>query len=218
LPRFPGAGARIGNEIHRWIERTSTGQTSLLDDDVTLDITDEEFVGEPGRTDRLRQMFLASRFADRTPLYAERPFLLRLEGFTINGRIDAIFGDGPDAAWEIVDWKTGRSRDDPLQLDLYGLACVEIWKKRPEEITLTYLYLASGDEVSHPMEDPDAVRARVMRTLRAIESEAFDPTPGPHCTYCDFRPFCAEGKAWTANAADARDYDVSRSIDSSNVR
>ena len=82
------------------------------------------------------------------------------------GRIDAVYGE-PDGPWEVVDWKTGRrpADDDPLaalQLDLYGLACVEIWNKAPEDVTLTYLYLASGDEVSHPMEDPDTVKARVI--------------------------------------------------------
>jgi CRISPR/Cas system-associated exonuclease Cas4 (RecB family) len=137
-----------------------------------------------------------------TPLYVERPFLLRLEGYTVGGRIDAVFGQ-PDGPWEVVDWKTGRRppSDDPLaalQLDLYGLACVEIWGKRPDELTLTYLYLASADEVSHPMEDPAVIRTRVVEALRSIDAGAFDPTPGTQCTYCDFRSFCVEGKTWLA--------------------
>ena len=165
LPRFSGPAARIGTEVHRWIERRASGQAVLLEVDEAPDLTSEELAGEPGKVERLREAFLGSRFADVTPLHAERPFLLRLEGFTVGGRIDAVYGD-PDGPWEVVDWKTGRrpADDDPLaalQLDLYGLACVEIWGKRPEDVTLTYLYLASGDEVSHPMEDPDAVRARV---------------------------------------------------------
>ena len=99
------------------------------------------------------------------PLFAERAFLLRLEGFAVSGRIDAVFGASVEGPWEIVDWKTGRrpAADDPLaglQLELYGLACVEVWGKRPEDLTLTYLYLADGDEVSHAMGDPDEIRAR----------------------------------------------------------
>jgi len=42
------------------------------------------------------------------------------------------------------------------------------------------------------------VKARVVAALRSIDAGAFDPTPGPHCTYCDFRAFCSEGKAWLA--------------------
>ena len=202
LPRFSGPAARIGTEVHRWIERRAIGQAVLLEVDETPDLTSEELAGEPGKVERLREAFLGSRFADVTPLHAERPFLLRLEGFTVGGRIDAVYGE-PDGAWEVVDWKTGRrpADDDPLaalQLDLYGLACVEIWAKRPDDVTLTYLYLASGEEVSHPMEDPEVVKARVVAALRSIDAGAFDPTPGPHCTYCDFRAFCSEGKAWLA--------------------
>ena len=202
LPRFSGPAARIGTEVHRWIERRASGQAVLLEMEEAPDLTTEELAGEPGKVERLRETFLSSRFADVTPLYVERPFLLRLGGFTVGGRIDAVFGQ-PDDPWEVVDWKTGRRppSDDPLaalQLDLYGLACVEIWGKRADELTLTYLYLASDDEVSHPMEDPETIRERVLEALRSIDAGAFEPTPGPQCTYCDFRAFCAEGKAWLA--------------------
>jgi DNA helicase II / ATP-dependent DNA helicase PcrA len=205
LPRFSGPAARIGTEIHRWIERRSTGQGQLLELDDAPDLTAEELAGEPGRADRLRRSFLASRFAGAVPLFAERAFLLRLEGFAVSGRIDAVFGASVEGPWEIVDWKTGRrpAADDPLaglQLELYGLACVEVWGKRPEDLTLTYLYLADGDEVSHPMGDPDEIRARVATSLRAIGEGAFDPIPGAWCHHCDFLSFCDAGKAWTASA------------------
>ncbi len=157
LPRFSGPAARRGTEIHRWIERRGTGQGQLLEVDDTPDLTLDELAGEPGEVARLREAFMSSRFADAVPLFAERPFLLRLGPRTVNGRIDAIFGE-PGGPWEIVDWKTGQkpAKDDPLatlQLDVYGLACAEIWGKRPDELTLTYFYLKSGDEVSHPMGD-----------------------------------------------------------------
>jgi DNA helicase-2/ATP-dependent DNA helicase PcrA len=203
LPRFSGPAARIGTEIHAWIERKARGQGQLLELDDRPDLTDEELAGDPGRIERLREAFLASRFSGRTPLFAERAFLLRLDGSTVGGRIDAIFGE-PDGPWEVVDWKTGRrpAEDDPtlgLQLDIYGLACVEIWGKVAGDLTLTYAYLASGDEVSKPMDDPATVRSRVMTSLDAIAAGSFEPTPGPWCTHCDFRSFCDAGQAWLAN-------------------
>ncbi|MGZ8629981.1 MAG: ATP-dependent DNA helicase [Actinomycetota bacterium] len=203
LPRFSGPAARIGTEIHAWIERKARGQGQLLELEDRPDLTDEELAGDPGRVERLREAFLASRFAEASPLYAERAFLLRLGESTVGGRIDAIFGD-PEGPWEIVDWKTGRkpSADDPtlgLQLDVYGLAAVEIWGKSPADLTLTYLYLASGDEVTKPMDDPAEVRARVEASLTAIGDGAFDPTPGRWCTHCDFRSFCNAGQAWLAS-------------------
>ena len=146
---------------------------------------------------------MASRFADVSPLFAERAFLLRLGDSSVGGRIDAIFGtvDGP---WEVVDWKTGRkpSAADPtagLQLDIYGLAAVEIWGKASADVTLTYFYLASGEEVTRPMDDPDVVRQRVLASLDADRARASSiPTPGSWCRHCDFRSFCDAGKAWLA--------------------
>ncbi|MBI2239021.1 MAG: PD-(D/E)XK nuclease family protein, partial [Actinobacteria bacterium] len=198
LPRFSGPAARIGSQVHRWIELRSSGQTSLLDLDEAPDLTAEELAGEPGKIDRLQQAFLGSRFAGIVPLFAERPFLLNLEGFVVSGRIDAIYGaaDGP---WEVVDYKTGRNppAGDPLaamQLDVYALACIEVWGKRPEDLTLTYLYLASGEEVTHPVEDPGAIRASAVESLRSIAGGRFEPTPGDQCRWCDFLSFCDAGR------------------------
>jgi RecB family exonuclease len=197
LPRFSGPAARIGTEIHRWIERRASGQGQLLESDDPVDLTHEELAGDPGRVERLRQSFLASRFAGAIPLFAERPFLLRVGAFTVGGRIDAIYG-APDGPWEVVDWKTGAGIAAPMQLELYGLACVEIWGKRPEDLTLSYCYLAKDEIVSQPMGDPVDVRARVEAALTAIGDGAFDPIPGAWCTHCDFRGFCDAGKAWLA--------------------
>jgi DNA helicase-2/ATP-dependent DNA helicase PcrA len=202
LPRFSGPAARIGTDVHRWIERRSVGQGTLIEPEEVPDLTSEELAGEPGKVERLRQAYLESRFAGVVPRYTERAFLLSLGGSVVGGRIDAIFGEdvGP---WEVVDWKTGRKpeagdRLASLQLDIYGLACVEIWGRRPQDVTLTYLYLASGDEVSHPMGDPAEVRARVTASLASIARGEFEPTPGTHCRHCDFRPFCDTGTAWLA--------------------
>ncbi len=200
LPRFSGPAARIGTEVHAWIERRSSGQTSLLELEEAPDLAAEELAGEPGKVERLRAAFLASRFGDMTPLYAERPFLLPIEERFVGGRIDAIYGtrEGP---WEVVDYKTGKrpEGEDPLtraQLDLYALACIDVFGKRVEDLTLTYLYLATGEEVSYRVDDPLAVRERVAEWLRGIAGGEYDPTPGVHCRWCDFRPFCDVGRAW----------------------
>ncbi len=208
LPRFPGPSARIGSDVHRWIELRSQGQATLLElEDEHPDLTVEELAGTPGKIEGLRGAFLASRFASLVPLYAERPFLIPLEGVTVTGRIDAIFGveDGP---WEVVDYKTGSrpAADDPLarsQLDLYGLACVEVWRKRPQELKLTYLYLATGEEVSHTLDDVDEVRERAQGWIQGVRANVYDPTPGRHCRWCDFQPFCDAGRAWVMENPEA---------------
>jgi DNA helicase-2/ATP-dependent DNA helicase PcrA len=202
LPRFSGPAARIGTQVHAWIERQSSGQASLLELEEPPDLTAEELVGEPGRMERLQRVFLESRFATAPPLFAERPFLLYLEGFVVGGRIDAIFGT-PDGPWEVVDYKTGRKppEDDPqagLQLDLYALACTEVWRKPWEELTLSYFYLGTGEETTRPAGDPGATRERVRTALQGIATRQFEPTPGEQCRWCDFLSFCDAGREYLA--------------------
>jgi DNA helicase-2/ATP-dependent DNA helicase PcrA len=204
LPRFSGPAARIGTEIHRWIERRSSGQTSLIELEEQPDLTAEELAGDPGRMDRLRQAFLQSPFAGVVPLYAERPFLLHVDGFVVSGRIDAIYGTA-EGAWEVVDYKTGRRPppDDEvarMQLDLYALACTEIWGKRPDDLTLTYLYLSEGALDRHPADDPERTKSQVLAALRGMAAGSFEPTPGDQCHWCDFLSFCDAGRAFVAGS------------------
>lgn len=204
LPRRPSPSARLGTEIHRWIELESRGQATLGDFEQTPDLSTEERLSHQVPAAALKQAFRESRFADRVPLFAERGFLLYLDGFVVGGRIDAIFGT-PEGPWEVVDYKTGRrpAEDDPvsgLQLDLYALACAEVWHKRPEDLTLTYFYLASGEEVSTKARDPQATRARVQRALRGIAAGNFETAPGFQCRWCDFQPFCEAGRVHVAGS------------------
>ncbi|HJP66250.1 MAG TPA: ATP-dependent DNA helicase [Actinomycetota bacterium] len=203
LPRFSGPAARIGTQIHSWIERQSSGQASLLELDEAPDLTTEELAGEPGRAERLQRAFLDSRFAGVIPLHAERPFLLQVGPFTISGRIDAIYGT-PEGRWEIVDYKTGKPprADDELaglQLDLYALAATEVWGKDPADLTLTYLYLSSAEEDSRPAGDLELVRKRVIESLTAMSEGRFEPTPGPQCRWCDFLSFCRAGRDYVGS-------------------
>jgi DNA helicase-2/ATP-dependent DNA helicase PcrA len=204
LPRRPSPAARLGSEVHRWIELESRGQATLIDVDELPDLSTEERLAEPGQEATLKAAFKRSRFAERVPLYVERPFLLWVDGLVIGGRIDAVFGD-PDGPWEVVDYKTGRvpTDEDPMsgfQLDLYGLACVEIWGKRPEELTLTYFYLAEEKQVRRAAGDPEETRARIRKALAGIVGERYDPTPSERCRWCDFLSFCNAGRAFVGES------------------
>ena len=123
----------------------------------------------------------------------------------VSGRIDAIFGE-PGGTWEVVDYKTGRmpAADDAfagLQLDLYALACTEVFGKRAEDVRLTYFYLDAGEEVSRLAGSPDETRERVRAWLQGIREGRFDPEPGPQCRHCDFLSFCDAGRAFMAAQA-----------------
>jgi DNA helicase-2/ATP-dependent DNA helicase PcrA len=206
LPRRPSAAAALGTSIHRWIEQESRGQGRLLDLDAHPDLSPADDAG-PGQEARLKDVWRASRYAGEIPLFTERPFELFVDGTLVRGRIDAVYGafDGP---WEIVDFKTGRvpegtDRGSGLQLAIYALAAMEIWKKTPEELKLTYYYLSSDAEVTVPTPTADEVRARVREYVTGIGARDFEPTPGPHCRSCDFTAFCDPGRAWLAANGDS---------------
>ena len=58
-------------------------------------------------------------------------------GFRVRGRVDAIYAD--DDHWEVVDFKSGRPKDDParvVQLEAYAVAVnqVDFGGERPEPL------------------------------------------------------------------------------------
>ena len=211
LPRFSGPAARIGTEIHAWIERRARGQGQLLELEDRVDLTDEELAGDPGRVERLRESFLASRFAGVPPLYAERAFLLRLGEFSVGGRIDAIFGD-PDGPWEIVDWKTGRTpaADDPtlgMQLDVYGLAArrdLGQGSSGPH----AHVPLPRERRRGHEADGRPGGRARTggRLTHRDRRRRVRPDARAAGARHCDFRSFCDAGQAGSLEQLSHSDY------------
>ena len=100
----------------------------------------------------------------------------------------------------MVDYKTGRVPGEGadrlgLQLDLYALACMDVWGKMPEDLTLSFYYLAADQVSQRPVDDADTIRQRVAVMLRDIAAARFEPDPSDHCRWCDFLSFCDAGKA-----------------------
>lgn len=205
LPRRPSAAARLGHEIHRWIEVRSIGQQRLDDPEELPDMTPEEVVASAaqGATPAgLKRSFESSRFATNRPRYTEQPFVIALEGgFLVRGRIDSVYVDGDE--WELVDYKTGREPDAEdataaMQLAIYALAAQKIWGVPPEKLKVTYFYLKTGNAVTTRAQDLTLSEADLVAMFRKIEAGAFEPVPTPICHYCDFLRFCDAGKAYVA--------------------
>jgi DNA helicase-2/ATP-dependent DNA helicase PcrA len=205
LPRRPSSRARLGHEIHRWIEIESMGQQRLGDPEEPPDLSPEEIAdrddryGEPAPSESdLKRAFLDSRFASLRPRYVEQPFVVALEGgYLVRGRIDAVFVH-EDGSWEIVDYKTGRepeASDDTarLQLAVYALAARRIWDVDPAHLTVTYFYLTTGRLDSIRATELTIDEAALTEMFRRAEAKMFDPTPGSMCHYCDFLRFCTAG-------------------------
>jgi DNA helicase II / ATP-dependent DNA helicase PcrA len=206
LPRRPSAAARLGQEIHRWIEIKSIGQGRLDDPEHVPDLSPDELRddhgpgGPPRSLEALKASFAASPYAAMSPRHVEQPFVIALEGgFLLRGRMDAVYVH-PDGTWEVVDFKTG-ARPEPedstsrMQLAIYALAAQRIWCVPADRLRVTYLYLRDGAAVSTPATELGVSEDDLVAQFRRIAAGGFEPVPGAVCRACDFLRFCAAGRA-----------------------
>jgi DNA helicase-2/ATP-dependent DNA helicase PcrA len=200
LPRRRNLAATRGTEIHRRIELHQRGQMPFEELEPGLyDVVDEpdEAAGVGGF-----EVYESSRFALNDARLIEAPFLLSLSnGFRVRGRVDAIYAD--DDHWEVVDFKSGRPKDDParvVQLEAYAVAVnqVDFGGERPETLDVTFAYLGGGLQEVTTRADPAWVEGagrHLGDITDAIAAGEFEPTPGPWCHHCDFIRFCEPGQA-----------------------
>jgi DNA helicase-2/ATP-dependent DNA helicase PcrA len=128
-------------------------------------------------------------------LYQEKSFELPLEHeVIITGRIDQV-NRMPGGEVEIVDYKTGRPRDEKkagadLQLSVYALAAQEVLELTPGRLVLHNL---GTNEAVHTTRDKKAlaaVKQKIAEVADQIRAREFSPKPGFSCGYCDFKPLC----------------------------
>lgn len=199
LPRLSSRAARIGTIVHSWIEQEGKGQGTLINQD---DFEERSPELDHDTMTRLKDAFRASRFYNVAPVMAERAISLVVGDHIVQGRMDAIF-ERDGGGWEIVDWKSGRGPEEEgaerWQLDLYALAAQEIWGKKPDELTVTFVYLGDQTERSYPARPAEEIRDELEEALTSIAAGRFEATPGPRkCVFCDFKRDCVEGRAYLA--------------------
>lgn len=151
MPRPAGQASSVGTRFHQWLEKRF-GLTALFDDDpAAADDPSTDASAADLLLRRLTTRFERGRYARRTPLCVEEPFILMLGDQQVRGRIDAVFATSGDADhdYQVVDWKTANTPADPLQLSLYRLA----WA-RSEQLPLhrvdAVFYHVLTDEVERP--------------------------------------------------------------------
>lgn len=181
MPRPPQPAARRGTRFHAWVEtRFEELRLPLLGpEDLPGGGPGEAEIADERDLEALKEAFERTEYAHRSPYRVEVPFQLTLAGRVVRGRIDAVYkdGDGDDVTYEIVDWKTSRTRTaDPLQLAVYRLAWAELHDLPPEAVKASFLYVRSG-EISRPAHLPG--RAELERVLlEGPDGQPGDEPPG----------------------------------------
>jgi CRISPR/Cas system-associated exonuclease Cas4 (RecB family) len=100
---------------------------------------------------------------------------------------------------ELIDYKTGQmpkngklGPDDKEQLMIYDLACREVMKLKP--VQLSYYYLEAGKKLSFSADESEVqkIKDSLIEKIKGIRSSDFQPTPGFWCGSCDFRDICED--------------------------
>ncbi|KMS73785.1 ATP-dependent DNA helicase [Streptomyces viridochromogenes] len=177
MPRPPQPAARRGTRFHAWVEARFEELTLPMLEPEDLPGSEAEIADERD-LEALKDAFERTEYAQRTPYRVETPFQLAIAGRVVRGRIDAVYkeGDGDGATYEIVDWKTNRTRTaDPLQLALYRLAWAEQQGVPLESVNAVFLYVRSG-EVVRPDDLPGrAALERLLTREPVAEAECEEP-------------------------------------------
>ncbi|MEU8846123.1 ATP-dependent DNA helicase [Streptomyces sp. NPDC048564] len=177
MPRPPQPAARRGTRFHAWVEARFEELTLPMLEPDDLPGSEAEIADERD-LEALKEAFERTEYAHRTPYRVEAPFQLAIAGRVVRGRIDAVYkeGDGEGATYEIVDWKTNRTRTaDPLQLALYRLAWAEQEGVPLGSVNASFLYVRSG-EVVRPDGLPDRTALERLLTEDPVtEAECEEP-------------------------------------------
>jgi len=135
----------------------------------------------------------------RIPAALESAFKIRVGNYTLRGRIDRI-DQLVDGSLEIVDYKTGESKDklmaeDKEQLLIYQIAAQSLpqYQNLGKVEKLTFYYVNDNIQMSFVGKEKELEKLseKLLDTIQSIHSGEFTATPSQFaCNHCDFRDIC----------------------------
>lgn len=128
------------------------------------------------------------------PYGLEKAFSIKVGEISVSGRIDRI-DRLEDGSYEVIDYKTGSSKRDAnlskdLQLSLYAWACRDIFHIPVSKLSLYFLNDQEKISTTRSNEQIDGVKADILKLALELQNSEYQPTPGFHCQYCDYRLVC----------------------------
>ncbi|MGD1080018.1 MAG: ATP-dependent DNA helicase [Candidatus Sulfotelmatobacter sp.] len=209
LSARPAAAMQYGAAIHRilktYFDSVNLGRAKTdeeLIDLFRLDLAEakiqEAYQHELYEQQGIAQLreFLASARTLPPPqvLHTEQSFEIRVGATSVVGRIDRI-DRRPDGTVAIIDYKTGKARDqedadESLQLSLYAIAAKEKWGYTVG--ALIFYNLEENVPVITTRTEAQVLgaRSRVEDAAQGIADGKFVAKPGMHCNFCAYRSLC----------------------------
>ena len=143
---------------------------------------------------QLRDFFASQSQPAPHVLHTEQAFEISMGATTVIGRIDRI-DSRPDGSVAIVDYKTGKARDqedadESLQLSLYAIAAQEKWGYKVG--SLAFHNLEDNLPVITTRSEAELLEARqrVHAAAHGIAAGRFEAKTGMHCSFCAYRSLC----------------------------
>lgn len=147
----------------------------------------------------LKEFYSAQENNWNIPIILEGWFKIKLGDAFIHGRIDRI-DELPDGTLEIIDYKTGESKEkvageEKDQLLIYQIATEELreYTHLGKPSKLTFYYLNDNTKVSFygTPKETEHLKTKFLELIEQIRKGDFTPTPSQFtCTNCDFKDIC----------------------------
>ena len=150
----------------------------------------------------LRGFFEKGFDPETVPKHLEHAFKIKITpSLTLGGTIDRV-DELKNGSIEIIDYKTGQApktkdASKDKQLTMYALAATDkgVYAKNPEDVIVSFYYFENQTKVSakRNRKDLDAIKEHIAKTAQTMSESTFQPNPGFHCDFCEYRLIC---EAW----------------------
>jgi DNA helicase-2/ATP-dependent DNA helicase PcrA len=209
LAAKPAAAMQYGATMHRilktYFDSVRLGRTMTDDSLIEMfrrDLVEariqeayqHELYEKQGIAQLLDFLALARALPAPQVLYTEQAFEIRVGETTVVGRIDRIDAR-PDGNVAIVDYKTGKARDqksadESLQLSLYAIAAREKWGYKVGSLAFHNLENNVPVVTARTENQLLAARQAVTAAAEGIAAGKFEAKTGMHCNFCAYRSLC----------------------------
>lgn len=130
------------------------------------------------------------------PTFLEKSFKLKIDDVKLIGRIDRIDNLENDKSLELIDYKTGKAKDQKTvdkdaQLTIYAMASQQLFGVLPKSLCLYFINDNLKVTTTRNQVQIDKKRQEISEVIAQIKAGNFEAKPGRNnCKYCPYKDIC----------------------------